>query len=108
MAYFYMFVAILSEIFATTMLKETAGFTVIVPSILTIIGYVVSFYMLSLCIQTIPTGVIYAIWSGAGIVGIAILGWIIHKQSLDLPAILGIAFILIGVLVIKLFSKTVA
>lgn len=108
MAYFYMVVAILSEIFATTMLKETAGFTVIVPSILTIIGYVVSFYMLSLCIQTIPTGVIYAIWSGAGIVGIAILGWIIHKQSLDLPAILGIAFILIGVLVIKLFSKTVA
>ncbi len=108
MAYIYLAIAIISEIFATTMLKDTNGFTVLIPSILTIAGYALSFYMLSLSIQTLPTGIIYAIWSGVGIVGIAILGWIIHKQILDAPAIIGIALILCGVLIIKIFSKTVA
>ena len=65
-------------------------------------------YMLSLCIQTIPTGIIYALWSGFGIIGIAVLGWIVHKQTLDLPAIAGIVLILLGVLVIKIFSKSIA
>lgn len=108
MAYVYLVIAIIAEIFATTMMKDTNGFTVLLPSVLTILGYIVTFYALSLCIQTIPTGVIYALWSGFGIIGIAILGWIIHKQALDIPAIAGIVLILAGVLVIKLFSKTVA
>lgn len=108
MAYVYLVIAIIAEIFATTMMKDTNGFTVFLPSILTILGYVLAFYMLSLCIQTIPTGVIYALWSGFGIIGIAILGWIVHKQVLDMPAIAGIMLILAGVLVIKLFSKTVS
>lgn len=107
MPYLYLFVAIIAEIFATTMLKDTNGFTVLLPSICTILGYALSFYMLSLCVQYIPTGVIYAFWSGVGIVGIAILGWIVHKQILDIPAIIGILLILIGVLVIKIFSKSV-
>lgn len=107
MAYLYLFVAIIAEIFATTMLKDTNGFTVLFPSIFTIAGYILSFYMLSLCVQYIPTGVIYAFWSGIGIVGIAILGWIVHKQILDIPAIIGILLILAGVLVIKIFSKSV-
>lgn len=107
MPYIYLLIAIIAEIFATTLLKDTNGFTVLVPSILTIAGYVLTFYMLSLCIQYIPTGIIYAVWSGVGIIGIAIAGWIIHKQVLDLPAILGIIFILAGVLIIKLFSKAV-
>ncbi len=107
MAYLYLFVAIIAEIFATTMLKDTNGFTVLFPSIFTIAGYILSFYMLSLCVQYIPTGIIYAIWSGIGIVGIAILGWIVHKQILDAPAIIGILLILAGVLVIKIFSKSV-
>lgn len=108
MAYVYLVIAIIAEIFATTMMKDTNGFTVLLPSVLTILGYIVAFYTLSLCIQTIPTGVIYALWSGFGIIGIAIFGWIIHKQALDIPAIAGIVLILAGVLVIKLFSKTVA
>ena len=107
MAYLYLAVAITAEIFATTLLKDTAGFTVLLPSIFTVLGYVLSFYMLSLCIQSIPTGIIYAVWSGVGIVGIALLGWLIHKQTLDFPAIFGIALILAGVLVIKLFSKSI-
>ncbi len=107
MAYLYLAIAIIAEIFATTMLKDTNGFSVLLPSLFTIIGYGIAFFMLSLCVQTIPTGVIYALWSGTGIVGIAILGWIIHKQVLDIPAIAGIILILTGVVVIKLFSKTV-
>ncbi|MBS4759563.1 MAG: QacE family quaternary ammonium compound efflux SMR transporter [Clostridium sp.] len=108
MEYIYLAIAIISEIFATTMLKDTNGFTVLIPSILTIAGYALSFYMLSLSIQTLPTGIIYAIWSGVGIVGIALLGWLVHKQVLDTPAIIGILLILCGVLIIKIFSKTVA
>ena len=106
MAYVYLMIAIASEIFATTMLKDTNGFTVLLPSVLTVLGYVISFFMLSHCVQTIPTGIIYAIWSGFGIIGIAILGWIVHKQTLDVPAIAGIALILAGVLIIKIFSKS--
>ena len=107
MAYVYLLIAIASEIFATTMLKDTNGFTVVVPSVLTILGYGVAFYLLSLCVQNIPTGIVYAIWSGVGIAGIALLGWLIHRQALDLPAILGILLILAGVLIIKIFSKSV-
>lgn len=108
MAYLYLGIAIITEIFATTMLKDTNGFTVLVPSLFTIAGYGLAFFMLSLCVQSIPTGIIYALWSGIGIAGIAVLGWLVHKQTLDIPAIAGIILILAGVVVIKLFSKTVA
>ncbi len=107
MAYLYLGIAIIAEIFATTMLKDTNGFTVLVPSLFTITGYGLAFFMLSLCVQSIPTGIIYALWSGIGIVGIAVLGWLVHKQTLDIPAIAGIVLILAGVIVIKLFSKAV-
>lgn len=108
MAYLYLIIAIIAEIVATIIMKDTNGFTALWPSVFTILGYVVAFYMLSLCIQTIPTGIIYALWSGFGIIGIAVLGWIVHKQTLDLPAIAGIVLILLGVLVIKIFSKSIA
>ena len=108
MSYLYLIIAIIAVIVATTIMKDTNGFTVLWPSVFTILGYVVAFYMLSLCIQTIPTGIIYALWSGFGIIGIAVLGWIVHKQTLDLPAIAGIVLILLGVLVIKIFSKSIA
>ena len=107
MAYFYLAIAIAAEIFATTMLKDTNGFTVFLPSLFTVIGYALAFFMLSLCMQSIPTGVIYAMWSGIGIVGIAVLGWLVHKQTLDLPAAAGIVLILAGVVIIKVFSKSV-
>ena len=108
MSYLYLFAAIIAEIFATTMLKDTNSFTVLLPTVFCILGYIVAFYMLSLCVQNIPTGIIYALWSGLGIVGIALLGWIINKQTLDIPAITGIVLILTGVLVIKIFSHSLS
>lgn len=108
MSYLYLLIAIVAEMFATTLLKDTNGFSVLIPTIKVLLGYGLAFYMLSLCVQTLSTGVIYAIWSGVGIVGIAILAYFVHNEKLDLPAILGIAMIVVGVLVIKIFSKSVA
>jgi len=102
----YLIVAILAEVVATTALKATDGFTRLIPSAVVVFGYGLAFVCLSLTLRTIPVGVVYAVWSGAGIVLISIFGWIIYRQALDLPAILGIALILAGVLVLNLFSKT--
>ena len=98
--------AIVAEVFATTALKSSNGFERLVPSVLSILGYCVSFYLLALVMKSIPTGVVYAIWSGVGIVLISLVAWLVHGQKLDLPAIAGMALIVIGVVVIQLFSKT--
>ncbi|MET0944153.1 MAG: SMR family transporter, partial [Flavobacterium sp.] len=83
-------------------------FTQLIPSIITIIGYFAAFYFLSFAIRTIPVGIAYAIWSGVGIVLITIIGAVFFKQIPDLPAIIGLALIMIGVVVINVFSKTTA
>jgi len=97
--------AILAETAATTALKAAAGFTRPLPSLLTVAGYAVSFYCLSLALRSIPIGVAYAIWSGIGIVLVSLLAWLLYRQVLDLPALIGIALILAGVAVINLFSR---
>lgn len=107
MTYAYLLVAIVSEVIATSALKASEGFTRLWPSVLVVIGYGVAFFCLSLTLRTIPVGIVYAIWSGIGIVLIALVGWLLYRQALDLPAILGIALIMAGVLVINLFSSTV-
>lgn len=99
--------AIAFEVLATTALKETHGFTRLVPSLLTIIGYAFAFYFLSLPLRTLPVGVVYAIWCGGGIVLITAIGFFVFRQALDVPAIAGIVLIMAGVLVINLFSQTV-
>ena len=99
-------IAIVAEVVATTALKSSESFSRMVPSIVTVLGYAVAFYCLSLTLKTIPTGIAYAIWSGAGIVLISLVGWVIHKQTLDFPAMLGLALIVSGVLVVNLFSKS--
>jgi small multidrug resistance pump len=98
--------AIVSEVIATSALKASDGFTRLWPSVVTAIGYLISFYLLSLVLKTISVGVAYAIWSGLGIVLIACIGWAVFGQKLDLPALLGMALIIAGVVVINLFSKT--
>ena len=98
--------AIVSEVIATTALKSSDGFQRLLPSALAVIGYCVSFYLLSQVMKSIPTGVVYAIWSGVGIVLISLVAWLLHGQKLDLAAIGGMAMIVGGVLVIQLFSKT--
>lgn len=101
-----MAIAILFETVATTALKSSEQFTKLTPSIIAVVGYGVAFYFLSLALKTVPVGVAYAIWSGVGIVLITLVGWFIFKQKPDLPAIIGMALIVIGVLVINIFSKT--
>jgi small multidrug resistance pump len=97
--------AILAEVIATTMLKASDGFTKLTPSLITVAGYAFAFWCLSHSMKTVPVGVGYAIWSGVGIVLITGIAWIWFKQTLDLPAMLGMGLILAGVLVINLFSK---
>jgi len=107
-AYLYLAVAIGAEVIATTALRAAQGFTVLLPSAVSVVGYVVAFYFLSLTLKTMPVGIAYAIWSGVGIVLVSLAGWLIYKQVLDAPALLGMGLIMAGVIVINLFSKTAA
>lgn len=107
MNWFYLLIAIVSEVCATTALKASMGFTRLVPSMIVIVGYSSAFYFLSLTIRTIHLGIAYAIWSGVGVVLITIAGWLIYDQKLDLAAFIGIALITAGALVLNIFSKSV-
>jgi len=106
--YLFLLIAILFETIATSSLKASEQFTKIVPSLITVIGYIAAFYFLSLTLKTIPVGIAYAIWSGIGIVLITLAGIILFKQIPDLPAIIGMLLIVAGVVVINVFSKTSA
>ncbi|MET3659856.1 DMT family transporter [Aquamicrobium ahrensii] len=107
LTYLYLFVAIIFEVVATTALKQADGFTRLAPSLITIVGYALAFYFLALTLRTMPVGIVYAIWSGAGIILITAIGWLLFRQALDLPALVGMGLIMAGVLVINLFSKSV-
>jgi multidrug transporter EmrE-like cation transporter len=102
----YLAIAIVGEVIATSFLRASAGFTVLIPTIVVIVGYGVTFYFFSLALQTIPVGIGYAIWSGVGIILVSMIAYFAYGQSLDLPALIGIGLILAGVLVINLFSQS--
>jgi len=102
----YLITAIVSEVIATSALKASTGFTKPLPSVVVVIGYLVSFYFLSLTLKTIPVGIAYAIWSGVGVVLISVVAWLLYSQRLDLPALIGMGLIISGVMVINLFSNT--
>lgn len=106
-AWGYLAVAIVAEVIATSALKATAGFTRAGPSVLVVAGYGVSFYFLSLVLETLPVGVTYAVWSGVGILLITLIAWLVFGQALDLAAIVGLGLIVAGVVVLNLFSQTV-
>ncbi len=97
--------AIVFETIGTTALKASAQFTRPWPSAVVVLAYAASFYLLSMTLNVLPVGVVYAIWSGAGIVLIAGLAWVVFGQRLDLPAVLGMGLIVAGIVVINLFSK---
>ncbi len=105
MNYLYLAGAILFEVVATSALRASDGMTRLVPTVLCIIGYAAAFYLLSLTLRTVPVGVAYAIWSGVGIVLIALIGTFWFKQPIDAAAILGMILIVAGVGVISLLSK---
>ena len=102
----YLGIAILCEIVGTTALKATEGFTRLAPSLVTVATYVLAFYFLSLPLRTMPVGIVYAIWSGTGIVLLSLIDIFWFRVTLDLPALLGLALIVGGVLVINLFSQS--
>jgi len=104
--YLWLVLAIVAETVGTTALQASQQFTRLGPSILVVVGYGVAFYLLSLALRVIPVGVAYAVWSGLGVVMIALIGRTVFGQRLDAPALIGIALILAGVLVIHLFSRT--
>jgi small multidrug resistance pump len=106
MTYFYLALAIVFEVIATSSLKTSQGFTKPLPSIVSVIGYLVTFYFLALTLRTMPIGIAYAIWSGVGILLLAAIDWIWFRQALDLPAIIGLGLIISGVVTVNLFSKT--
>lgn len=102
----YLAMAIISEVAATSALKQAEGFTKFWPSCIVVVGYAIAFYFLSLTLKSIPVGMAYAIWSGAGTALVALVAWLYMGQKLDLPAILGILLIVSGVLVLNIFSKS--
>jgi small multidrug resistance pump len=106
MHYAYLAAAIVAEVIGTSALKASAGFTQSLPSIVCVAAYAAAFYFLSLTLERIPVGVAYAIWSGVGIVLIALIGVVVFKQQLDAPALIGMAMIIGGVVVMNLFSRT--
>ncbi|MAK54557.1 MAG: QacE family quaternary ammonium compound efflux SMR transporter [Pusillimonas sp.] len=106
--YVYLGIAIVAEVIGTSALKASDQFTRLWPSVVTVVGYGIAFYFLSLTLKTIPTGIAYAVWSGVGIVLISLVGWWFFRQALDLPAVIGMGLIVAGVIVINVFSKAVA
>jgi small multidrug resistance pump len=106
MKYLFLFIAILSEVAATSALRASDQFTKLWPSVIVVIGYASAFYFMSLTLKSIPVGIAYAIWSGVGIVLISITGYFLYKQKLDMPALMGMGLIIAGVLVINIFSKS--
>ena len=104
--YLILLIAVATETIGTSALQASQQFTRFWPSVLVVVAYAASFYLLALTLKYIPVGIMYAMWSGLGIVFIALIGWLVFRQNLDLPAILGMAMILGGILVIHLFSNT--
>ncbi|KAB8305198.1 MULTISPECIES: SMR family transporter [Rahnella] len=106
--YLLLGLAIIAEVIATSSLKSSEGFTRLWPSVVTLLGYTIAIFLLSLTLKTLPTGIAYAIWSGVGIVLVSAIGWFGYGQKLDTPAMIGLGLIIAGVIVVNVFSKSVA
>ena len=106
MQWFFLSVAIVSEVVATSALKSSNGFTQFWPSVVVVAGYGAAFFFLSLALRAIPVGIAYAIWSGIGIVLISLIAWLFLGQTLDGPAILGLTLIIAGVVILNVFSRS--
>lgn len=103
--YAWLAIAIVAEVVGTSALRAADGFTRLGPSLLVVAGYATAFYCLSLTLKTMPVGIIYAVWSGAGIVLITLVAMLLYRQVPDVPAVIGLSLIVAGVVVLNLFSK---
>ena len=104
--YIYLLIAVAFETIGTASIQASEQFTRFWPSTIMFISYGISFYFMALTLKYMQVSVVYAIWSGLGIVLIGVIGWVVFKQSLDFAAILGMALIIAGVVVINLFSNS--
>lgn len=107
MVYLYLAIAIVSEVVGTAALKASQEFTKLWPSLIVVAGYASAFYFLTLTLRTMPVGIAYAVWAGVGIVLICAVSWVLYKQTLDWPALLGIGLIAAGVVLINGFSNSI-
>ena len=100
-------IAIVAEVIGTTALKASNEFTRLVPSLMVVAGYGTALYFMSISMRVLPVGIMYAIWSGMGIVLVSVIGWVMYRQVLDMPAMIGMGLIIAGAIVINVFSKSV-
>ena len=107
MSYFYLALAIAAEVAGTSLLKVTEEFTKLIPTTFLVIFYIISFWLMTLALRELPLGVVYAVWSGLGIVLVAIIGAFVYKEVPDLASMIGMALIISGVVVMHLFSKSI-
>ena len=105
--WFALAIAIVAEVIGTTALKASNEFTRLWPSLIVLVGYGTAFYFMALSMRVLPVGIMYAIWSGMGIVLVSIIGWVVYRQALDVPAMIGMGLIIAGAIVINVFSKSV-
>ena len=104
--YFYLLIAVIAEVIGTSALQASTQFTKFWPSLLVVVSYAATFYFMAQTLKYMPVSIVYAIWSGLGIVFLAIIGWLVFRQTLDAAAVIGMALIIAGVLVIHLFSNS--
>ena len=107
MSYIYLALAIAAEVAATSLLKTTEEFSRLVPTTFLVVFYIISFYLMTLALRDLPLGVVYAVWSGLGIVLVACVGSFVYKEIPDLGSLIGMSLILSGVVVMHLFSTSV-
>ena len=100
-----LFLAIASEVVGTAGLKASEGFSRVIPAAVVVVAYGAAFYFLSLSLQQIPLGVAYAIWSGLGTVGAVLVGVMVWNESLGPARLIGIGLIVIGVVVLNIFTE---
>ncbi|MGC1854158.1 MAG: SMR family transporter [Candidatus Aquirickettsiella sp.] len=106
--YLYLVLAIIAEVIGTLSMKASEQFTRLWPSMTVVAAYLLAFYFLSLTLRVMPVGIVYAIWSGVGIVLTLVFAALIFKQIPDWPAIVGASIIILGVIIINVFSKVSA
>ncbi|PWB81414.1 MAG: QacE family quaternary ammonium compound efflux SMR transporter [Methylocystaceae bacterium] len=101
----FLAIAIVSEVAATSALKASDGFSRLAPSLVVVLGYGISFFLLSMALRSIPVAIAYAVWSGVGVALIAVAGWVFYRQALSVGELAGIGLIVAGVVILEAFSS---
>ncbi|XCI75101.1 MAG: multidrug efflux SMR transporter [Flavobacteriales bacterium] len=105
MKYIFLMISIIFETIGTTALKYSEQFTRLIPSLIALVSYGLCFYFLSIVLKVLPVGLVYGIWSGVGIILVTLVGIFLFRQVPDVPAIIGIILIIVGVIILNLLSK---